>query len=106
MGSISPLWKSPPRWVIRIKSLTSRNRESDILCPRVDALRRGFVSSMRRPILPILTSVLMIMGLRLRNALAADPDVASQVVSYGYLESAAEAPDQPNVLSSLVSYGY
>ena len=39
-------------------------------------------------------------------AVAEDPDTASPVVSYVYLDSVAEAPSQPNVVSPLVSYIY
>ena len=37
---------------------------------------------------------------------AVDPDVASPLVSYQYLDSLADPPAQPNVVSPLVSYQY
>ena len=40
------------------------------------------------------------------SAFADDPDTASPVVSYVYLDTLAEAPPQPNVASPLVSYLY
>jgi len=61
--------------------------------------------TMKPALLSVVTPVLLLAWAG-QGVLAADPDTASPLVSYQYLDSLAEPPDQVNVVSPLVSYQY
>src|SRR2546426_1419291 len=60
---------------------------------------------MKRLLLPGITTACLLVS-QAGDLFAADPDVASPLVSYQFFDSAAEPPAQPNVVAPLVSYQY